>query len=165
MRQALPAAARAAIRGLAALPLAVPLAACGSDESSTVEVVAIGQPNAPFETGRRLPPAAQLLRGATAEGLVSLDEQGQVIPAVADRWIVTDDGLSYIFRLRSGNWPDGAPLTAESARAALRQAIAELRDTPMALDLAGIEDIRVMAGRVFQLRLAHPQPELPLVLG
>ncbi len=149
----------------AALMLALLTQACGGSEDSLVEVVAIGPPDAPFAAGGRLPPAAQLLRGATAEGLVSLDEQGQVIPALADRWIVTDDGLSYIFRLRDGNWPDGSPLTADSARTALRQSIAALQGTAMALDLAGMDDLRTMAGRVIEVRLVHPKPQLLSLLA
>ena len=46
------------------------------------------------------------MRAATTEGLVGLDAEGQVIPALADRWIVTDDGRSFIFRLRDGTWPE-----------------------------------------------------------
>ena len=52
------------------------------------------------------------------------------VEALADRWIVTDDGQSYIFRLRDGTWLDGSPLTAASARAALLAAIAGAKRTP-----------------------------------
>jgi ABC-type transport system substrate-binding protein len=145
--------------------LAVTLAACGSDEKSDVEIVAIGPPGSPFVNSGRLPGPAQLLRGATAEGLVGLNGQGLVIAGVADRWIVTDDGLSYIFRLRDAEWPDGDPITAESARIALRQAVAKLRGTPMAPDLGALEEIRVMTGRVIELRLSRPQPQLLMLLA
>lgn len=144
---------------------AVLLAGCGSNRDATVDIVAIGAPNSVFEPGGRLSPAAQLLRGATAQGLVTLDERGQVVPGIADRWIVEDDGLSYIFRLRDGRWPDGAKFTAESGRNALRQAIAGVQGTGLARDLAGIEDIRVMTGRVIELRLTRPQPDLLLLLA
>ena len=145
--------------------LAALLAACGAGEESDVEIVAIGPPGSPFVNSGRLPVPAQLLRGATAEGLVGLNGQGLVIPGVADRWIVTDDGLSYIFRLRDAEWPDGNPITAESARIALRQAIAMLRGTPLATDLDALEEIRVMTGRVIELRLARPQPQLLILLA
>lgn len=140
-------------------------AACKDRSDEAVEMVAIGQPASPYETGGRLSPPARLIRGATAEGLVSLDEQGRAVPAVADRWIVTDDGLSYIFRLRNGTWPDGSPISAESGRQALRDAIAALRGSPMALDLSVIAEIRVMAGRVVEVRLARPQPDFLTLLA
>ncbi len=145
--------------------LGLPLAACGSSEESTVNVVAIGDPRAPFAIGGRLPVAAQLLRGATAEGLVALDEQGRIVPALADRWIVTDGGQSYIFRLREGNWPDGTPITAESARNALRESLAALRGTPLSIDLSVIRETRIMAARVIELRLSGPQPDFLLLLA
>ena len=157
--------AKTGIASCAALLAAALLASCSSGTGATVDIVAIGAADSAFEAGGRLSPAAQLLRGATAQGLVALDEGGQVIPGLADRWIVTDDGLSYIFRLRDGRWPDGSKLTAESARGALRQAIAGLQSTGMARDLAGIDDIRVMTGRVIELRLTHAQPELLLLLA
>lgn len=145
--------------------LALALAGCGSTPDAAVEVVAIGPAGSQFEAGPRLPLPAQLVRGATAEGLVSLDAQGRVIPALAERWIVTDDGRSYIFRLRDGTWPDGSPITGQAARAALREALAALRGTPLALDLAGIEEIRAMTGRVIEIRLARSNPDLLQLLA
>ena len=149
----------------ALLLLGTPLTGCGNRRDAAVEVVAIGPPESIFKAGGQLPLGAQLLFGASAEGLVALDEQAQVVPGVADRWIVTDDGLSYIFRLRDVNWTNGSPLTAESARTALRSAITGLQGTALARDLADISDIRVMTGRVIELRLAHPRPELLMLLA
>lgn len=141
-----------------ALAIAALLAGCGSSDNSRFALVVIGQPADPFETGARLSPAGQLSRAATAEGLVSFDEQGRVVPALADRWIVTDDGQSYIFRLRDGTWRNGEPLTAKAAKDALDRAIRALRGTPLALDLNGIDEIRVMASRVVEIRLLRPMP-------
>ena len=139
---------------------ALTLSGCGNGADRPVEVAVIGDPNAPFQTGPRLPLAAQLIRSATVEGLVGFDQQGRVIPALADRWIVTDDGQSYIFRLRDGVWPDGGNITGDSARTALLQAITGLRGTPLGSDLAGIKEIRTMAGRVLEIRLNGPVPDL-----
>lgn len=141
------------------------LAACGSASDSAVSVVAIGRPTEPFVRGARLPFAAQLVQGSTAEGLVSFDEQGRVIPALADRWIVTDDGRSYIFRLRDGTWRDGTPLSAKTARAALDQSIRALSGTPLGLDLAGIDEVREMAARVVEVRLVRPMPHFLQLLA
>jgi peptide/nickel transport system substrate-binding protein/oligopeptide transport system substrate-binding protein len=151
-------------RLLVALLAGLPLAACGSGKDA-LTVVAIGSPASPFEKGARLSPPARLMRAATVEGLVGFDEQGQIVPALADRWIVTDDGLSYIFRLRDGTWPDGSPLTAQSLRTALRETMAGLRGMPLALDLASINEIRVMTGRVIEIRLAAPMPNLLQLLA
>ncbi|MDR2856858.1 MAG: ABC transporter substrate-binding protein [Novosphingobium sp.] len=150
---------------ITALLTALLLAACGSYKNAAVNVVTIGEPATPFEQGARLSLPARLVRGATVEGLVGFDEQGRIVPALADRWIVTDDGLSYIFRLRDGTWGNGSPLTAPALRNALRETIASLRGTPLALDLGGIDEIRVMAGRVIEIRLASPMPNLLQLLA
>ncbi len=141
------------------------LAGCDSASDRAVEIAVIGDPGSPFVSGARLPLAAQLIRSATAEGLVGFDERGRVIPALADRWIVTDDGLSYIFRLRDGTWPDKSPLTGESARTALLQAIGSLRGTALGADLGAIDEVRAMAGRVVEIRLRQAQPDLLQLLA
>ncbi len=139
---------------------ALVLAGCGSSSNSALSVAVVGDARDPFVTGLQLPLAGQLTRASTTEGLVSFDEKGRVIPALADRWIVTDDGLSYIFRLRDGNWLTGDPLTAQSAKRALDSALDALKGTPLELDLAGIDEIRAMAGRVIEIRLKRPMPYL-----
>lgn len=45
------------------------------------------------------------------EGLTRLVGD-QVVPGIAERWDVSDDGLTYTFHLRKSVWSDGAPLTA-----------------------------------------------------
>ena len=139
---------------------ALALGACHGRSHNAIAVTIIGDAKSPFVIGPRLPPAAQSIRAASIEGLVALDAEGRVVPAIADRWTVTNDGQSYIFRMRDGTWPDGSTITGESARAALRQALAALRGTALGLDLTGVEDIRAMAGRVIEVRLAQPMPDL-----
>jgi ABC-type transport system substrate-binding protein len=150
------------LMGLTAVLL---LGACGSGNETALTVVTIGKPSSPFEKGIRLSPPAQLVRGSTTEGLVSFDDQGQVVPALADRWIVTDDGLSYIFRLRDGTWPDETRLSARSVREGLRGAMSAVRDTALGLDLAPIDEIRVMTERVIEIRLTAPMPNLLQLLA
>lgn len=141
------------------------LASCGSKDSSTFELVAIAHPDDTTSMGIDRPLAAQLTRAALAEGLVSFDAQGRVVPALADRWIVADDGRSYIFRLRDGEWRGGKPLTAQSAKDALDAALRAISGSPLAQDLAVLDEIRVMAGRVIEIRLVRPQPHFLQLLA
>ena len=48
------------------------------------------------------------------EGLVTYDtKDGSLIGGNAERWTISDDGLTYTFTLRDGlKWSDGSPLTA-----------------------------------------------------
>lgn len=146
-------------------PLAL-LAACGpSGSGGPVEVAVIGDSNSLFQQGIRLSVAAQHLRGATHEGLVALDEVGQVVPAVAERWIVTDDGASYIFKLRDSRWPDGERITSRDVQRLLRENIRRLDGTSLGLDLEKIVDIRAMAGRVIEIRLSSSMPDFLRLLA
>ena len=151
--------------GFSAILAALALVSCSARDDSVLEVAVIGQPDDTFDSGIRLAPAGQLIRSATVEGLVAFDEQGRVIPALADRWIVTDDGQSYIFRLRDGEWHNGDDLTAQSAKASIDRALKALRKTTLALDLNGIEEVRAMAGRVIEIRLSRPMPYLLQLLA
>lgn len=140
------------------------LAGCGGGDGAA-DVAFIDSPENLFASGVRLSAGAQHVRAATEAGLVALDAQGGIVPALADRWIVTDDGRSFIFRLRDGTWSNGDDLTAESARAALRKAIRALEGTSLGLDLAPIEEVRAMAGRVVEIRLSAPVPMLLQLLA
>ena len=145
--------------------LALALAGCWRGDDGPLEVAFIDSRDGLYAGGVRLSPGAQHLRAATGAGLVSLNAQGEAIPALADRWIVTDDGRSFIFRLRDGGWPDGRELTAESVRTALGEAIRRLDGTSLGLDLAPITDVRAMAGRVVEIRLSSPVPMLLQLLA
>ncbi len=146
--------------------LALAIAGCGSaDDAGVVRIALIGDPDEPFEQGLRLAPSAQQIRAATVEGLVALDERGAVVPGIAERWIVTDDGMSYIFRLRNAEWPDGRPMTAEQVRDALRSTIRGLSTTSLGLDLAPVSEVRAMTGRVIEIRLSSPMPDLLQLLA
>lgn len=136
------------------------VAGCGSGDEGTFEAAWIGDEESLFASGNRLSAGAQHLRAATQWGLVTLDPQGDVTPALAERWIITDDGLSFIFRLREQNWPDGREMDSASVRRALEQAIAGLDGTALGLDLVPVKDVRAMAGRVIEIRLSAPVPDL-----
>jgi peptide/nickel transport system substrate-binding protein len=51
----------------------------------------------------------------TFEGLVTLDGlTGDIIPALAESWDISEDGLTYTFTLREDlKWSDGEPLTSD----------------------------------------------------
>jgi ABC-type transport system substrate-binding protein len=148
-----------------ALAICLPLAGCGSSDDGSFDVVFMEEPGALTASGVRLSPGGQHVRAATRAGLVTLNAQGEVIPALADRWNVIENGSIFVFRLRDGNWPNGQELTASSVRDALQRAIRALRGTSLGLDLVPIDEVRAMAGRVIEVRLASPMPDLLQVLA
>jgi peptide/nickel transport system substrate-binding protein len=58
-------------------------------------------------------PVDQDLGALVFDGLTTLDATGQVSPALAVEWEVSEDGTEYVFHLRHDvTWHDGAPFTA-----------------------------------------------------
>jgi oligopeptide transport system substrate-binding protein len=48
------------------------------------------------------------------EGLTAQDASGNIIPGAAEKWEMSDDGLTYTFHLRDGlKWSNGDPLVAQ----------------------------------------------------
>lgn len=150
-------------RALAALALLVAplLSACSGGADETVTISLIGRNNAAFApVNSDMPWAARQIRTATEQGLVSLDAEGRIVPALAERWIVTDDALSYIFRLRNTNWRNGKDITADQVAALLRTRITAARKGSLAPDLRAIRDVRAMTGRVIEVRLNYANANL-----
>lgn len=109
------------------------------------------------------------------EGLTSLSPTGEVIPAAAERWQVSGDGLSYRFTLRENlRWSDGSPLTAQDFVAGLRRSVTPATGNAAAQMLqaiAGVEAVRGGAApetlgvaapdtRTVVITLASPAPYL-----
>ena len=47
------------------------------------------------------------------EGLLTVDQDGQLAPGQAETWETSEDGLTWTFHLREGlKWSDGTDLTA-----------------------------------------------------
>ncbi len=150
--------ARVALTGLAALSLA----ACDRrPDSGAVVVSAIGAAPRPADPSRGpLDTPTRLMLDSTAQGLVRFDAAGQIEPGLAERWIVTDNGMSYIFRLREGQWGDGTPVTAEQVVAILNRQIARGSRNPLNPFLTAIDEIVVMTPQVIEVRLGRPRPDL-----
>jgi peptide/nickel transport system substrate-binding protein len=59
------------------------------------------------------------------EGLTRIDQRGQVQPALAESWAVSDDGLVYTFDLRAGvKFHDGSGFDSADAKFTLDRAVA-----------------------------------------
>jgi ABC-type oligopeptide transport system substrate-binding subunit len=100
------------------------------------------------------------LRLATAQGLVAFDAQGRIVPALAARWIVTDDELSYIFRLNKIRWNDGREVSAEEVAQVLNTRIRDLRNGRFSAEMGLIDRAVPMTGKVVEIRLKAPVPNL-----
>ena len=142
--------------------LAIALTGCDHrPDTGPVVVSAIGGSPALVDTTRGRPDIAQkLMVDSLAQGLVRFDAAGQIEQGLAERWIVIDGGLTYIFRLRDGEWQDGPPVTADDVVAILKRQIAHGSRNPLAPFLTAIDDIVVMTPQVIEVRLKRPRPDL-----
>ncbi|MCY7338865.1 MAG: ABC transporter substrate-binding protein [Sphingomonas bacterium] len=147
--------------------LAVAAAGCRRDQPQQLNVAVIGEP--PLSIGDPIIPptsAAQAtLRLNLAQGLVRLDAAGQVEPGLAERWNVSDDGLSYIFRLVTGEWPDGRKIMARDMARILNRQLRANRDNPTRDALGVVEEVVAMTDRVIEIRLRVPRSNLLQLLA
>jgi len=91
-------------------------------------------------------------------GLVRADAEGTLVPDLAERWTVSDDGRDYTVTLRSGlRWHDGEPLTAEDVQFTIR--LVQAPDHQGSQDLAelwrGVE-VEVFDPTTVRFRLPSP---------
>jgi peptide/nickel transport system substrate-binding protein len=100
-----------------------------------------------------------------AQGLVRLDASGQIVPGLAETWNVSDDGLSYIFRLANTQWPNGREVTAEQVARMLRRLVGPSSRNPIKDAFGAVDEIVAMTDRVIEIRLKQPRPQLLQLLA
>jgi peptide/nickel transport system substrate-binding protein len=144
------------------LGMAIALTGCDQRRDLGPVVVSVigGAPQLAAPSRTPIGEPSRALLQATAQGLVRFDAAGQVEPGLAERWIVIDNGMSYIFRLRDAVWADGDTVTADAVVARLRAAIAVDSRNPLKSSLGAIDEIVVMTPEVIEVRLRSPRPEL-----
>lgn len=154
----------AALAALAALALAQ--AGCRNQPEGALRVLVIGgNPSLRDPALGALTPSDEVFLSNVAQGLVSFDASGNIVSGLAERWTVSDDGLSYIFRIASANWPDGRKITAEQVARLLKRQIAGRSHNSLKDSLGGIEDIIPMTDRVIEISLAAPRPNMLSLLA
>ena len=96
--------------------------------------------------------------------LVDLDVNLKVIPALATSWQVTNGGLTYTFKLKSGvKFSDGTPLDAAAVKYGLDRN-RTLEGSARKNELASVKDIKVIDPQTIQLTLSQPYGPLLAVL-
>ena len=149
-----------------AFALAALLGGCGRGESDVTRVAIIGQEPKLVETvSAPLDGGEAVIRSSMAQGLVRFDERGQVVPGLAERWNVSDDGLSYIFRLQTGEWPDGRKIRADEVARILSRQLRPASTNPLKDTLGAVHEIVAMTDRVIEVRLNAPRPNLLQLLA
>ncbi len=157
-------------RRLAALAAVAAVAAaagsCRQQPEGVIRVVAIdGEPRLVDPERGMLKAGESILIANAAQGLVRFDARGQIVPGLAETWNVSDDGLSYIFRLANGEWPNGRRINAEQVARMLRRLIAPSSRNPLSDAFGGVDNVVAMTDRVIEIRLSQPRPHLLQLLA
>ncbi len=155
-----------ALRALAALFMlagaAAGLGGCRDQPQGTARVVVIGDAPPRLKDPAVAPlsgPDAILLSNV-AQGLVAFDAGGNIVGGLAERWNVSNDGLSYIFRLAAGEWLDGRKISAHQVARILKRQLGPRSKNPLKDTLGAVEDVIAMTDRVLEIRLLSPRPNL-----
>ena len=125
-------------------------------------------PRTDLNIGLRLePPHLEPTAGAAAaigevgyanifEGLTRIDHTGKVIPALAARWDISDEGKTYVFHLRTGaKFHDGTPFSAESVKYSLDRARGESSVNPQKILFEAIESVDIVDPASVKVTLKH----------
>jgi oligopeptide transport system substrate-binding protein len=64
-----------------------------------------------LDSGRATDAASFVVIAHTMEGLIAYDDNNQLVPGVAERWEIREDGATFWLR-ENARWSDGQPVTA-----------------------------------------------------
>ncbi len=96
-------------------------------------------------------------------GLLMVDSEMNVVPAMADNFRVSADGLTYLFRIKEdARWSDGEPLTADDYAYAWRR-MRELENRTAFL-MEDVETAEALDDRTLEVRLREPRSYFPYIL-
>ena len=143
------------------------LGGCKPNGGDAIAVVVIGsdapQIVDPADGAMSMP--RQVMMENVAQGLVRFDPRGQIEPGLAERWNVSDDGLSYIFRITAEKWPDGRSVQAHDVARLLTRQLRPASRNPARDTLGAVQEIVAMTDRVIEIRLSAPRPNLLQLLA
>jgi peptide/nickel transport system substrate-binding protein len=143
------------------------LGGCRDSGNGTVIATVIGERLPALSDAAAKPPTAAdlVLTGNAAQGLVRFDAAGNIAPGLAERWAVSDDGLSYVFRLQKTNWSDGRKVRARDIVRLLQRQLAKAGSDPVRDSIGAIAQVVAMTDRVIAIELSAPRPHLLQLLA
>lgn len=99
-------------------------------------------------------------------GLTTLEPSGRVVPSLALSWRVSDDGLTYVFKLREAYWADGRRLTAGDVVAVMRRIVSPGSGNPLRDELMMIDNAALIAANrrpARMLGVTDPRPDTVVI--
>ncbi|NEK21478.1 ABC transporter substrate-binding protein [Sulfitobacter sp. JBTF-M27] len=91
------------------------------------------------------------------EGLTRFMSDGSVVPGLAESWEISDDGLTYTFKLRDGvTFHDGTTMDAEDVKFTLDRIGAEDSANAQKALYAAISEVNVVDPLTVEVKLSEP---------
>ncbi len=99
----------------------------------------------------------QVLLTNVYETLVKLNQSGDIVPSLAQKWTVSPDGKTYTFTLQSGvKFSDGAPFTADDAKFSLDRVTTSWKPPAYIAQMAVVASTTVVSPTVLKVTLKTP---------
>ena len=136
------------------------IATSGPAEAKTLNFALSGNPDTldPHKTSGTL--TFQTLK-SIYDTLAEPDMSGRIVPALAERWEVSDDALSWTFYLRRGViFHNGDKLTSKDVKATLERLIDKATASPKAKEFAAITTIETPDDTTVVIKLKAPRSPL-----
>jgi peptide/nickel transport system substrate-binding protein len=134
------------------------LALAGGAHAQSITIATAAQPDTLDPHATSATSAFQVSK-SLYDTLVEPDRDGVIVPALAESWHTSDDGLTLRFALREGvRFHDGSVLTSADAAASLRRLQAD--GSPKANEFAMVSAIDTPDERTLVLTLERPAPAL-----
>ncbi|MBC7211206.1 MAG: ABC transporter substrate-binding protein, partial [Pseudomonas sp.] len=120
----------AALKLLTAAILAASILASGMAQAAGVLTIGCREESTTFDPIKSAQNRDSWVFANVYDVLIRVDNSGtQLVPGLAESWKVSDDGLTYTFKMRNAKFSDGSPITAEDAAFSLLR----IRDNPGSL--------------------------------
>lgn len=96
---------------------------------------------------------AYLIQSQVFEGLVKLDQDENIVPSLAERWEVSNDGLEYTFYIKEGvKFHNGETLTAQDVVFSLNRCLA----SPYCVQIYGMDYAEIIDDYTVKLYMKFP---------
>ena len=143
------------------------LASSAAFAARTVLVLAIGlEPPHLDPTAGAAEAIDQIGYANIFEGLTRIGSHGEVLPALAESWTISDDGKTYTFKLHTGvKFHDGTDFNADDVKFSLDRARAEKSTNAQKGLFAAIDTVEVVDPATVKVTLKNPQGEFLYNMG
>ncbi|MBO28269.1 MAG: ABC transporter substrate-binding protein [Rhodobacteraceae bacterium] len=145
---------RSILQGAAA---AAVLASAGFAQQSDITVALQLEPPHLDPTSAAAGAIDSVLYSNVFEGLTRFSSDGSIVPGLAESWEISDDGLTYTFKLREGvKFHDGTTMDAEDVKFSLDRINAEDSANAQKALYSAISEVNVIDPTTVEIKLSEP---------